>query len=463
MYRRSAVSRVVRFAASAILLFAPASSPRAQTLEEALVAAYLTNPRLEGQRASTRATDELVPQALAGYRPRLTANSSYLFTFSRSTSQAGGSDDDSLTPFVNSLSIDQPLYQGGETAASIRRAEALVRADRATLEAAEQDVLADAATAYTNVLAAQAVLNFAESNVERLQRQLEAARDRFEVGEVTRTDVAQAEAARAGAVADRVQAAGSLLAAKAVFRQVIGLEPSALERPVPLGELPPTEEEARELALQTNPSIIAARYNAAAARADVDIAAAALRPRLSLNGELAYAQEPSSLLEDQTSASIGASLSVPLYQGGSEYARVRQTKQVLRQRLDELDETQRAVLAEVTDAAQLLEAATAAIESFQEQVRAAEIAVEGGRQEALVGARTTLDVLDLEQALFEAQVSLVEAARDEVVASYRLKSAIGRLNVVELDLPVEPYQPEAYYRDVRNQWFGLGRPVQIPE
>ena len=455
------MTRIVLLAASAVTvaLFGPASGDlRAQTLEEALVAAYLTNPSLEAQRASLRASDELVPQALAGYRPTLTLQSSGAIEF-----QDNSFGSDTITPFVNSLSIDQPIYRGGETVASVRRAEALVLTDRATLAAAEQEVLFAAATAYTDVLAAQAVLDFSEANVERLQRQLEATRDRFEVGEVTRTDVAQAEARLSGAVASRVQAAGTLLATKAEFRRVVGLEPEALERPQPLAELPPSAEAAQALAVEGNPNVVAARFAAAAAEADVAIAASELKPRVSLNGELTAAEEPSATLSDQRSASIGASLTFPLYQGGRVYARVRQTKEILRQRIDELDETRRAVLDEATDAAQAFETATAQIRSITDQVRAAEIALEGARQEALVGARTTLDVLDLEQDLFQAQVDLVGAFRDQIVASYRLKAAIGRLNVRELDLPVEPYEPEVHYRRVRGKWFGVGEPVRTAE
>ncbi|HET6521292.1 MAG TPA: TolC family outer membrane protein [Geminicoccaceae bacterium] len=452
------MSRILFLAASALLCLGPASGLRAQTLEEALVAAYLTNPRLEAERANVRATDELVPQARAGFRPTLSLNSNAGITW-----QDTDFGTDTFTPFTNSLSLNQPLYRGGETTASVRRAEAVVRADRAALGAAEQQLLLDAAAAYTDVLAAQAVLDLANNNVQRLRRQLEATQDRFEVGEVTRTDVAQAEARVSQAISDQVQAAGALLATKATFRRVIGLEPQSLVRPTPLAGLPASEEEARRVAAEINPNIIAARFNATAARADVDVALSALRPRLSLNGELTNANEPTATIDNQTSASLGASLTVPLYQGGAESARVRQTKQILRQRLDQLDETGRAVFEEVTAAAQQLETATAQIRSITDQVRAAEIALEGARQEALVGARTTLDVLDLEQDLFQAQVSLVQAARDEIVASYRLKAAIGQLTVTELDLPVEPYEAEAHYRDVRGKWFGLGQPTRTIE
>jgi outer membrane protein len=205
----------------------------------------------------------------------------------------------------------------------------------------------------------------------------------------------------------------------------------------------------------SNPNITAAQFDLAAARADVDVAQSALLPRLSVRGELTYADEPNQVLDWQREASIGANLVVPLYQGGGEYARVRQTRQTVRQREDDLESAFRAVRNEVTAAWQALLTATTQIESISEEVRANLIAVEGARQEALVGQLTTLDVLDTESNLFESQVALVQSRRDQIVASYRLKAAVGELTVVGIDLPVQPYDPEAYYLDVRDRLFGL--------
>jgi TolC family type I secretion outer membrane protein len=424
---------------------------QAQTLEEALVAAYLTNPDLEAQRAALRATDELVPQALSDWRPTVALDG---------TSSANDVDssegDGSFNTNEGGIALDQQIYNGGETVANTTRAENLVRVERARLVAFEQQVLLDAVTVYTNLLAAEAVLDFAIQNENRLLRQLQATRDRFEVGEVTRTDVAQAEAALAGATADRVQAEGELVAAKADYRRVINQEPSRLVVPEPLRPLPDSEAQAQQIAEVGNPNITAAQFDLAAARADVDVATSALLPRLSVRGELTYADEPNLVLDWQREASIGANLVVPLYQGGGEYARVRQTKQTVRQRGDDLEAAFRAVRNEVTAAWQAVLTATTQIDSISEEVRANLIAVEGARQEALVGQLTTLDVLDTESNLFQSQVDLVRARRDQIVASYRLKAAIGELTVVGIDLPVEPYDPEAYYLDVRDRLFGLG-------
>lgn len=429
---------------------------QAQSLEQALVSAYLTNPQLEAQRAALRATDELVPQALSGWRPSVIAEGDTIFN---DTDRSGeDSNGDTFTTLQSSIAVDQEIYSGGETVANTRRAERLVRVERARLLVVEQDVLLQAVTVYTDLLAARAVLDFANQNETRLRRQLQATQDRFDVGEVTRTDVAQADARLSGAIADRTEAEGAVASAIASYRRVINQEPAGLVVPPPLDLLPGTENEAQNIAEDLNPSIAAAQYNLAAARADVDVAESSLLPRLSVRGELAYARDPNEVLDWRRDASIGANLRVPLYQGGGEYARVRQTKQTVRQRRDDVEDTLRAVRDEVTTAWETLLTATSRIESIAAQVRANEIAVEGSRQEALVGQRTTLDVLDQESDLFQSQVDLVRARRDQIVASYRLKAAIGQLTPGGINLPVQAYDAEAYYDDTRNRWIGLGEP-----
>ncbi len=434
--------------------FVGVASAAAQTLQDALVAAYLTNSELGAQRAALRATDELVPQALSGWRPRLTLEAD---AFANNRESEGETSNFNTTR--GAIVLDQDLYSGGETVANTERAERLVRAERARLWAIEQSVLLDAATVYSNLLAAQAVLDFATQNVDRLRRQLQATQDRFDVGEVTRTDVAQAEARLSGSTAERVRAQGELAAAEADYRRVINQEPTRLVVPEPLSALPASQPEAQQLAEINNPNIAVAQYDLAAARADVDVAFSALLPRVTVRGELSYTDDPNPVVEDQRDATIGASLRVPLYQGGGEYARVRQTKQTVRQRREDLDTAYRSVRNEVTAAWEALMTATTQIDARQAQVQANEIAVEGARQEALVGQRTTLDVLDQESDLFLSQVDLVSARRDQIVASYRLKAAVGELTVMGINLPVEPYNPEAYYQDVRNRLIGVGESV----
>jgi outer membrane protein len=250
-----------------------------------------------------------------------------------------------------------------------------------------------------------------------------------------------------------------LSVAEADYRRVINQEPGTLVVPQPLGAVPANELEAQQLSEVANPNIVAAQFDLAAARSEVDVARSALLPRLSVRGELTYTDDPTATLEWRRDAILGANLRVPLYQGGGEYARVRQTKQTVRQRQNDLEAAFRAVRNEVTNSWESLVTATTRIDSIAAQVRASEIAVEGSRQEALVGQRTTLDVLDQENDLFQAQVDLVQARRDQIVASYRLKAAIGELTVVGIGLPVEPYESEAYYANVRNRWIGLGDDV----
>jgi outer membrane protein len=445
----------LRLTGAVAALISTASPAGAQTLQEALVSAYLTNPELEAQRAALRATDELVPVALSDWRPTVAITSDA--TAADIDSSASGGQ---LGTVSGSLILDQNLYNGGETVANTSRAEALVRLERARLQAIEQDVLLDGVVAYTDLLTALAVLELAIQNENRLRRQLQATRDRFEVGEVTRTDVAQAEARQAGAASDRTQAEGAIRAAEATYRAVINQEPVRLSAPPRLTDLPAREEEAQELAQSFNPNITAAQFDLSAARSGVDVAESALRPRISLRGELTYVEEPSLALDWQRVASVGANLRVPLYQGGGEYARVRQTKHTVRQRREDLEATYRAVREEVTDAWQTIMTATATIESISEQVRAAEIALEGSRQEALVGQRTVLDVLDQEQDLFTAEVDLVRAQRAQIIAGYRLKAAIGQLTAEGIGLGIEPYDPAAHYDRVRDRWFGLGPDIE---
>lgn len=430
----------------------------AQSLEEALVSAYLTNPGLEAQRAAVRAADEFVPLALAGWRPTVSASSTAGYSEVESSSGDGG-----LFSTDNSLSLSQNIYAGGETSASMRRAERLVRLERSRLAVTEQDTLLSSVEAYTNLINDLAVLELAIQNENRLRRQLQATRDRFEVGEVTRTDVAQAEASLAGAISERVLAAGTIEASKAAFRNVINLEPDNLAPPDPLADLPESEVKAQQLAESLNPNILAGQFDLAVAKEDVTIAEAALYPSLSIAGELSYDEDDGFADSWQRSAFIGATLDVPLYQGGAEYAQVRQNKESVRQLQSDLDSTYRTVREEVTSAWQALITARASIDSFAEQVRAAQIALDGSRQEALVGQRTTLDVLDQENDLFQAEVDLVGAQRDEIVASYRVKAAVGQLTVQTIDLPVAVYDVEKNYEDVRSRWFGLGEDFDEPQ
>ena len=434
-----------------------------QTMNEALAAAYANSPVLRAARAGLRATDEQVPQALSNWRPTidLTGDIERSDTFSNKRSFGGGSQ--LRTPRGVELNITQPVFRGLRTLAATRQAENTVEAARARLLSTEQDVLLDAATAYMDVVRDQAVLDLDIGNENVLRRQLEAARDRFEVGEVTRTDVSQAEARLAGATAERIRAEGDLVASRAVYRNVVGEAPRKLTTPAPLGGLPADGEAAFALARDNHPDVVSALFDERAARERVKGVGGELLPTVSLNAKVSRDFETIATKSRSEEQSIGATLTMPLYQSGAVYSRLREAKQTVGQERLEVDQARRDVAQGVTQAWQALHTARARIVSFAAQVRANEIALEGVKREAEVGARTVLDILDAEQELLGANVDLVGAQRDEVVAAFELKAAVGQLTARQLNLPVDFYDPERHYREVRGKWFGGSSTGQADE
>ena len=355
--------------------------------------------------------------------------------------------------------------------AQTRRAENLVLADRERLIDAEQNVLLRVATAYMDVMRDQAVLKLAKNNEQRLRRQLEAAQDRFDVGEVTRTDVAQAEARVANAVAERVGAAAELTAARAAYLNVVGSLPPQMWAslwPALGGLLAMTLgllwarirlERLRDgsvFDVEHNPTIRRAVFIERAARADIAVQFGVLLPRLELTAEMSRTEDASSRDSLITRNEISAQLTVPLYQSGSEHANVRATREVASQRRIKIEEARRSVLETTTLWWENLVTARAQIVAFHEALRAAEIALDGVEQEAAVGSRTTLDVLDAEQELFLVRIDLVRAEHDDVVASYTLEAMIGRLTAARLGLPVQTYDPTSHYLAVRDLSWGVG-------
>lgn len=426
----------------------------AETLHSALSQAYVNNPTLNAERASLRALDELVPQALSGYRPQVFSGvnvSSVHQNF-----RPGGSQ--SNTSASLGITAEQPLYRGNRTVNETRRAESTVRAGREALRNVEQNILFDAVEAYMDVVRDQAIIELRRRNIEVLQEDLRATRDRFEVGEVTRTDVAQAEARLSGAVFDLNLAEANLMAGRARYRQVIGVDPVNLQAAAPAGGLPGTLNESIELGRMQHPAIQSTTYAEEASAFAVSVAEGTLLPTLSLQASADTTFSPSPEVDRLDRFAVTLQLSIPIYQGGIEYSRVREAKQVRTQRMLEVDVARQQVRAAVMSAWGGLEAATAAITSARAQVQAAQIALEGVRQEAEVGQRTTLDVLNAEAELLNARVSLVIAERDQVVASYALLSAVGRLDTDNLGLAVARYQPEEHYHQVRDRWFGLRTP-----
>ncbi|MEE8122945.1 MAG: TolC family outer membrane protein [Alphaproteobacteria bacterium] len=430
-----------------------AGTARAETLTEALARAYNNNPTLLAARAQLRATDEEVPQALSNWRPTVTLSGD--IGREREDSSTGfASGVNYTTPRTARATVSQPLFRGGRTIAEVRRAENEVRAERARLHSTEQDVLLSAVRAYMDVFRDAAVVALNVKNEQRLRRQLQAARDRFEVGEVTRTDVSQAQARLARATADRIQAEGDLISSRAVYRNIIGEVIGKPSSPSPLEGLPANEEEALSLAGAQNPDVVTADFNEKAARDNIKEVGGELLPELNLRATVTASKDTRSPDSKRDSAEVMAVLTVPLYQAGSVYSRLREAKEVAGQRRLELDEARRNAREAATRAWESLQTERARVRSFEAEVRANEIALEGVQQEALVGSRTVLDVLDAEQELLDAQVNLVRSQRDETVAGFALKSAIGQLTARNLELPVKLYDFERNYRAVRDKWFG---------
>ncbi len=441
----------------------PAGTPH--TLVQALAATYLREPALQAERAKLRATDEDLPQARAGWRPTvvLAGGVGYGDGLSRAyTPLIGGwvktpTDRDVATA---QATLTQPLYTGGRTTANVHRAKDLIMAERASMIAQEETSLTDSVNAYVGVIEAEQLLHLNLSNEHVLAQQLRATEDQFRVGEVTRTDVAQAEAALAGAKAQRETAEGNLQTAAATYRKTIGFAPpSDLVPPQPLLLPVHTMRGASDMAAANNPNVIAARFDVAAAKNAISAAIGQLLPQLSIQAQAFQSQNSGGRSSDVNGYTALLNLSVPLYQGGSEYATVRQTRQTARQQIHLLASARRTAVQQAVAAWQTYQAARASAASTRLAVRANEIALVGVEREHLVGTRTTLDVLNAQQALVQSQVTLVQNLSSLVTASYAVAAAVGRLTARDLRLPVPLYDDAAYYDAVRNRWFGLDDPV----
>ncbi len=437
------------------LMFGEVQAVAAQTLTEALASAYSTNPTIAVSRAELRAVNEGVPQALSNWRPNVSAGA----TAGKQRIKSESSfltNKETTTPFEATAQVIQPLYRGGRTVAATARAEHEVQSQRSSLQSVEQAVLLRASTAYMDVWRDQAVVEFNINNERVIERQLEATEDRFTVGELTRTDVAQAETRLAVATADRIAVEGALRTSRAVYEEVVGSSPGVLVPAPPVEGLPASLEEVVELAVSRNPDILAARFAEKAARRRVREVVGELLPSMQINASLSHSEETNQRSGETDRAQILAEITIPLYQQGTVSSRVREAKQISNQRRIEIDESRRRIEQEAISAWEGLQTARAQIRSFEWGVRAAEIALEGVRQENAVGARTILDILDAEQELLDSQVNLVRSQRDEIVAGFKVLSTIGRLTARDLNLPVEVYDPEADYLKVRNTWFDLG-------
>ncbi|MFB9267375.1 TolC family outer membrane protein [Bradyrhizobium erythrophlei] len=448
-------------AAAAVLLLAEMGPmpALADTIEAALVRSYQNNPQLNSQRALVRSTDENVPQALSGYRPRvaLTASGGYQYT---DTQLAAGTPAIHGTNIPRSagLTVNQSLFNA-QTPNRVRAAESQVSSAREGLRVLEQTVLLSAATIYMDYLRDSAIVEVQRSNTRVLEQTLKQTKDRFNVGEVTRTDVAQSEAQLAAGRTQQLTAESNLTTTRSNFRRIIGSEPENLAPGSPVDRfLPATLAAAVELGLTQNPSVTAAMYGVDVNFLQVKVNEGALFPTVNLQASATQSYEQTLTIYRTFNAAANVQLSVPIYQGGAEYSLIRQSKESLAQQRLVLEQTRDQARANVVTAWGQLIAGKAQVASAQAQVSASEIALNGVREEAKAGQRTTLDVLNAQQALVNARNSLVTAQHDRVVASYSVLNAIGRLSPQVMNLKTNVYDPSVHYQQVRDSWGGVRTP-----
>jgi outer membrane protein len=444
--------------ASMFLVHSTVSRVRAETMSGALARAYNSNPDLNVQRAGTRAADENINRAKAGYLP--TVNLTASLGLQHLEASALGRGSSSTIPRSYGVQIQQNLFNGFRTRNSVRQSESQIFQAREQLRLIEQNVLARGATAYMDVLRDTAILNLRRNNITVLQQQLQQTRDRFQVGEVTRTDVAQAESALASGQSLALNAQSTLESSLATYQQIIGVRPKRLApaRPV-TGPLPKSSKSSIALALRVHPAVVAALHNADALQLAVKVAEGALYPSVNVTGSVQKSYDSSNVPGARAlQSSIIAQLNVPLYDGGASYAGIRQAKEQYGQARLQVDVQRASVRAAAVSAWGIWRQSQLVITAQQAAVRAAEIALNGVREEAKVGQRTTLDVLNAQFALLNARVQLVTAQRDRVVASYNLLAATGKLSAGTLRLKVRPYDPRVHFNQVRHKYWGVRTP-----
>jgi outer membrane protein len=471
------VKRSVRLRALlACTLIAPCAMPKAAfagppaTLDQALAEAYANNATLQEERAVLRATDETVPTAISGWRPTVSISataghssevvkepSSQLDPFTGQIVTSRSRIPENGNPETAQVTVTQPVYSGGKVIDQTREARNNVYAARAQLLATEQTVFLNVVNAYVNVITNTHVLALDQNNQTVLERQLQATRDQFNVGEITLTSVAQAQASLAQAVEQVAVAQGNLEIAKENFRQLVGDYPAdLLVAPQPL-DLPVTsKDQAAAAAIANNPNVIAAEFTDSAAKDAVDVAYSALLPQVTVQASGFTESQPSGADTSTRGGEVLGQLTVPLYQGGAEYSAIREARAREQQSFATILDQQRTVYAQATQAWEGLVAAQAAIVSTNAEIKANAIALDGTEREEIVGTRTTLDVLNAQQLLLNSQVQQVQNIATLVENSYTVASAIGRLTATDLGLPIDQYNDLQYYRAVKYAGFGTG-------
>jgi outer membrane protein len=447
--------------AAALCLCGSSVIAHAESLQEALASAYLFNPTLKAARAELRATDENVAIAKSGYRPRI--NGEVTVTRQRIDVSPGSAQDGDFNSQDYSVSVVQPLFRGFRTINAVQGAQAGVEAGREDLRNAEQDVLVTAVTSYVNVVRDQALLSLQQNNQRVLNEQLRAAQDRFEVGEVTRTDVAQARARSSGASSAISASRAQLQASRAQYAQFIGNPPGTLRDPGPSRLVPRSQQEALQIGEGENPAILAAIFRERAQDHFIKQTKGELLPSLDLRANYTRQVGGPGVSDREDVGTVQGVLTVPIYQGGEVSARIRQNIETRSQLRHIIDQERERIRAEIISAWGNYTATRAQITSDQAQVEANRVALSGVREEEKVGQRTVLDVLNAEQEALDSEVNLATSRRNLVVASYELLAAIGRISAAALILPVEQYDPSRHYGEVADKWIGWGTSVEESE
>lgn len=433
----------------------PAAAAETITLDSAMALAYQNHPRLEAERAALRATDEDVARALAGWRPSAQVTSGY------------GWQQNEISPRVSLpipegnprdvvVILSQPLFNG-RAIPETRQAKAAVRAGRAQLTAIEQRVLLDAVTAYMDVVTDEAVVDIRRQNIALLEEQRRATEQRLAAGDLTRTDLNQVQARLAAATADLALALSKLAASRSAFQRAVGRPPAALEPAPRLPELPANEEAALERARQNNPDLVSAREQAEVADASVGVADSQFLPYLSLQGQYRKAQDMLSIGIASESVSVMAQLRVPLYQGGAEYAGVRRAQELRSRAALLINATERELREMLHASWEQALAVRNSIALYENQIRANEEAYRGVQEQARVGERTVIEVLNAAQELLISRLSLAMARRELYLATYRLQQSVGELTAIALNLPVTPYDPQRHYNEHASSWLSFGQ------
>lgn len=456
--RRRRVGLLATQVAAVLLTVGPVN---AETLAEALVKTYQGNPQLNAERARQRATDEGVPQALAGYRPQVTLGLGMGLQRVRDLLPENTLQSTTLKPWTIGLTVTQTLFDGFKTANSVRSAELQVLSGREALRNVGQSVLLDGVTAYTNVLANQSLVEAQRANVAFLRETLSVTQKRLNAGDVTPTDTAQAEARLSRGLADLNAAEVDFAVSQATYTQVVGNAPARLSPAEPVDRLLPRgRDEAIALGFKGHPAVLAAGYDVDIATTSISIAQSALLPSVTLQAGASRASQTDTSLgtfrTDQ--ASIIGQVTAPIYDGGMAASTTRQAKQLAGQSRLVLEQIRNQTRTAVAGAWVSHEGAKVAVRAAESEVRAAGIALEGVQREAQGGQRTTVDVLNAQQDLISARARLIGALRDRVIASYQLLSAVGKLDVRTLSLKTPDYLPEVHYHQVRDAWHGLRTP-----